>query len=112
MQEFLLLIQGNKYLDESPESLKRHLDDYNKWVDKLMKSGKYMKGNRLSDETKFVKKDGTVLMDGPFLESKEIIGGFVLIKASNFDEALDLTLSCPLSKEFNIFIRPLIPYDR
>jgi len=53
-------------------------------------------------------RDGkTAITDGPFAESKEQIGGFFLIEAKNFDEALEIAAKWPSARLGTIEVRPL-----
>ncbi len=107
MQEFLLLIHGKGYKDESPSALKEHLKKYENWVDTLLKSNQYIKGQRLANSGNVLLNRETVLTDGPYLESKEIVGGYILIRAKDIEEATFLAKQCPLSEELPISIRPM-----
>ena len=61
------------------------------WSDGLAKSGKAKSSQSLAGEGKTVSgKNGRIVADGPFVESKEAIGGCLLLQVDNFDEALDV----------------------
>lgn len=107
MQEFLLLIHGSGYQDESPEMLKVHMDRYVQWMNGLIEKNKFVKGHRLSNSGHFLVDKDTIISDGPFLEPKEIIGGYIIIKADDLDDATHIAQKCPLSDEFQISIRPM-----
>ncbi len=111
MQEFLLLVHGKGFKDESTESLKVHLENYQNWVDHLLEEDKFIRGSRLTTSGKVVLDRDTVVSDGPFLESKELVGGYILIRAQNLDEATKLALDCPLSEELPISVRPMYVYE-
>ena len=107
MKEFLLLIHGSGYKDESPEALKLHSERYLKWMNDLNEQGKFIGGNRLANSGNFLVNKDTVVSDGPFLEPKEIIGGYILIYSRNIEEATKHAQTCPLSDEFPVSIRPM-----
>ena len=107
MQEFLLLIHGSGYKDESPEMLQRHMEKYAHWMNNLVAQDKFVKGHRLNNSGNFLVDKETVISDGPFLEPKEIIGGYILINAVDLDDATKIAQECPLSDEFQISIRPM-----
>ena len=107
MQEFLLLIHGSGYKDESKEALKVHMERYANWMNDLLEKNKYIRGNRLDESGNFLINRDTVVSDGPFLEPKEIIGGYILLQAENLEEATRYARTCPLSDEFQISIRPM-----
>lgn len=52
-------------------------------------------GQRLAPEGKVLKRGG-VITDGPFAEIREILGGFIVVKAEDLDEATTLAHGCPV----------------
>ncbi|MGW9684453.1 YciI family protein [Flagellimonas sp. 2504JD1-5] len=107
VQEFLLLIHGSGYQDESPEMLKQHMEKYVNWMNQLVEKKQFIKGHRLDNSGHFLTDKETVISDGPFLEPKEIIGGYIIVRAINLDDATAIAQQCPLSDEFQISIRPM-----
>ncbi|WP_299223448.1 YciI family protein [uncultured Psychroserpens sp.] len=109
MKEYLLLIHGTGYPDEaSHEVLNTHIEKYLAWVEKLSASDQYIKGARLENSGHAVINDGErIVSDGPYLESKEIVGGYVLIRAHSLNDAISLAQDCPLSKDFVISVRSM-----
>jgi hypothetical protein len=65
------------------------------WIDKLKASNKYVSGEALTPGGKTVKGKKPVVTDGPFAESKEVVGGFFIIKASSIEEATEIAKDCP-----------------
>jgi hypothetical protein len=66
------------------------------WFKGLMASGKAIAGNPLEREGKIVSgKNGRVVSDGPFAESKETIGGYFLLKVNSLDDAVAIAKDCP-----------------
>jgi hypothetical protein len=55
-----------------------------------------------------LKNPDTVVTDGPFLEPKEIIGGYVVLLAKDLSEATELAKQCPLLGHCEIFVRPVL----
>ena len=89
--------------------------DYEKsgqWFEKYTKAGKVVGGEELqgpSTATTVSRKNGKVVVtDGPFIESKEVIGGFALIEVSDLDEALAMAKEWPGTVE----IRPVIDHSQ
>src|SRR6478609_3455452 len=54
-----------------------------------------------------VRKGKTTMIDGPFAETKEILGGFNLIEAENMDEALRIAEEFPWTRTGSVEVRPL-----
>ena len=96
---FLLLFRNKNWdhADVPLEELKTALDRVNAWIEELMRQGKLAGGLPLLDGGKLVSgKGGRVVMDGPFPESKEAIGGFIQLKVSSMEEAVAIAQSNPI----------------
>ncbi len=106
MNQYLLLIKGKGALDYSPEELQRRLDEYQEWVKTI--PSHYVNDNRLEQTGVHIKSKDSIVTDGPFIETKEIIGGFIILQAKDLDQATSLALSCPLLKYFEIIVRPIV----
>lgn len=105
MQEFLLILKGDGMEHCSPDELQQLLGGYKAWVKEL--GEQYLAGQRL-ESTGAVLKDNAIITDGPFLESKEIIAGYFLIRARDQDDANAIALRSPHAPYYAIEIRPLV----
>lgn len=110
MQKFLLIIREDlkrigQYSDEKRFS---NIPEMRKWIETIAESGNYVEGNPLEIIGRYVRQDG-VLSDGPFIESKEGVSGFDIIKAENLEQAVAFAQACPLvlRGEAVIEVRPL-----
>ena len=88
------------------EEIQDAIDRFYVWIERLVDEGKMKRGQRLASEGRLVSRGMTT--DGPFAESKEVIGGYWFIVAASLDEAAQLAggnpcLACGLSYE----IRPI-----
>ena len=106
--EFLVISRGKWDASLPPERIQKAIDEFYVWIEGLIDTGKMKRGSRLTTEGKMVSKKGIV--DGPFGETKEIIGGYWFFIARDLDEAAELAaqnpcMQCGLSYE----IRPLDP---
>ena len=106
MKQYLILLKGKGALDYSPEELQRRLEEYRKWVGKIQEH--YITDNRLERTGAHIQSDGQIATDGPFLEAKEIIAGFIIIQASDLEEAIVIAKTSPLLNYFEIYVRPMI----
>src|SRR5205809_7791316 len=86
--EYLLLGRGNAWYNSlSPEELQKAMGDFKAWFDRLTEQGKLKAAQPLVREGKIVSgKQGRVVADGPFAESKEAIGGYFLLAVNSLDE--------------------------
>jgi len=106
--EYLVISRGQWDKDLSREEIQKAIDRFYVWKDRLVGEGKMRSGQRLATEGKMVSK--TTITDGPFAESKEVIGGYWFILAGSLDEAAQIAagnpcLACGLFYE----IRPIDP---
>ena len=69
------------------------------WVDDVDRRGVRKVGDRLrpaSDATTVrVRHDEVLISDGPFAETKEVVGGFVVVAADNLAQAVEFSRGCP-----------------
>lgn len=85
----------SKEMSMSPEDMQGIMEQWNGWIGKGMEEG------WMADSGDALKPDGRimdsnkVISDGPFTESKEIIGGFSIIEAEDYDAACEIAKSCP-----------------
>jgi hypothetical protein len=81
------------------------------WVGGIAAQGKLgSHGPRLASEGKVLKAGG-VVTDGPFVEIREILGSFIMVKADSLEEATTLAHGCPaLDANGSVEIRPLYVY--
>ena len=59
-----------------------------------------------------VRRGKASVTDGPFAETKEVVGGFILIDAAGMDEALEIAAGIPLAKLGSIEVRPVMQMSR
>ena len=108
MEDFLLIVKNYDYANVTPEQMQQGMEAYRAWKEKLVAMGRYKSGSALEPTTgRYLKDKSTVLTDGPFLESKEIIGGYALISAKDYDEAVEFAKECPLLNRCELEIRKL-----
>ncbi|MEQ9424108.1 MAG: YciI family protein [Cyclobacteriaceae bacterium] len=107
MNEFMLLMRGDDSETASPEEMQKRMGDYMAWIKGLMEEDRFVAGQPLQPTGKLLTNKDTILSDGPFLEPKEIIGGYVILKATNIDEATEMARNCPLLHHCEIMVRPV-----
>ncbi len=109
MKEFLLLMKGDDSKQVSPDEMQQRMQDYMSWMQRMMAEQRLKAGQPLEPRGAWLKnaKD-EVVMDGPFLEPKEIIAGYIILVSENLEEAIDLARGCPLLGHCEIFVRPLL----
>jgi hypothetical protein len=95
--QYMLLFRGTDWCNGlSPEEMQTISNQWMTWFKGLLEQGKALAGSPLEPEGKVVSgKNGRVVADGPFAESKEAIGGYFLLRVNSFDEALKIAKDCP-----------------
>lgn len=83
---------------------------WNDWYDGLLTQGKAVDGQPLEEETRLVAGTaGQRIVDGPFPETKEAIGGYVLLQVSGMEEATEIARRHPgLEHGLLIELRPMV----
>ena len=74
------------------------IGEYSAWREKVQGDGRLVGGEKLTDEggrVLSIADDQVRVVDGPYTEAKEIVAGFFMIEAANYDEAVDVSRSCP-----------------
>ncbi len=104
--EYLLLSRGKWDPKKSPEEIQKAIDDFYVWHAQLVEEGKFRAGQRLATGGRQVSLTG--IIDGPFTETNEVIGGYWFVIAESLEEAAAIAaqspcLRCGLSYE----IRPI-----
>ena len=95
-QKYMLIFHGGDQNALSPEDMQKRAQKWYAWVESLQKRGKYQSGERLHPDGKVLtRKNGSVVVDGPFAESKEAIAGYCFIEAANLDEAVQVSRDYP-----------------
>ena len=99
MSQFVLFIRNGEESSEqlSPEQIQQAIQRFSEWAKRLREQGKLLAAEKLKDNTGLLlsKRNGQVVVDGPFAETKETIGGYFVIEAENLDEAIEITKECP-----------------
>jgi hypothetical protein len=95
--EYMLIFRGTDWAKGlSPEEMQQVASQWMTWFKGLMEQGKVIAGNPLEKEGKIVSgKNGRVVADGPFAESKEAIGGYFLLRVKTIEEAVAIAKDCP-----------------
>ena len=82
--------------DPSPEEMEKIFGKWMEWMKSMNAKGQFVGANRLNDIGKVMRGPrGTTVTDGPFVETKEMVGGYVLAAADNLAQALEIARGCP-----------------
>lgn len=98
MPEYLLIVGGADMDKRSgnPEFAPRMVERYAAWIRAVSESGRFVDSRKLYDQTgRRLTFRGGEVMDGPFIESKDAVGGIFVITAGSLDEATEIARACP-----------------
>lgn len=106
---YLLLSRSDEWYKQlSREQLQQLLADNHAWVGRLIAEGKARPGMALAREGATVHANQRVVLDGPYAESKEAIGGTLILDVATLAEAVAIAKACPnLRYHGAIEIRPI-----
>jgi hypothetical protein len=112
MADFLFVYRSSEgagsRAEFSPEEMQQVMQKWSAWIREAMQKGWMTNpGDALKPEGK-VLKSTKVVTDGPFVESKEIVGGYSIVKAASLEAAAELAKGCPaLAYGGTVEVRPL-----
>jgi len=108
----MYLFRGNPTANQSlsPEQMQQTVKKWMDWKDTLEKSGHIKQfGERLDGTGKVVRGKAKTVTDGPYIEVKDFIGGYMLVEAKDIDQAVELAKGCPvLESDGTVEIRPFV----
>jgi len=106
LREYLVLSRGQWDPTASPEEVQAAIDAFYIWYEQGLAAGLLKPGHRLAKEGKVVSKHAVT--DGPFAETKEVLGGYWLIVARSLDEAVAAAAQNPcLAYGLTLEVRPV-----
>ena len=96
MEKFMFIFHGGLPMDSSAEQMEANMGKWMGWIEKLSADNRYVSGEPLLPGGKLVTgTNGKSVTDGPYTEGKEIVGGYFIVNAENYDDALALTKGYP-----------------
>lgn len=111
--QYLLLIYGNEaaFATASKEDTERMYAAYGAYTQAMIAAGVMKAADRLQPSTTAstvrVRNDKTEVLDGPYAETKEQLGGYYLIEVPDLDAALTWAARCPGASHGTIEVRPI-----
>jgi hypothetical protein len=114
MAKFMLILHNTPGIWEklSPEEMQRKVEKYQVWVNKIRASGRHVSSEKLGEEggrLLALQKGRLSIVDGPYSEAKEVVGGYFVFRADNYEEAIELARDCPFLDDGRIELRQTDP---
>lgn len=111
MTQFMLLLRGGDFHRYSPEEMQEITEQYLDWANQLRNEDRYHGGDELKNGGRIMSVQNGRIVDGPFTETKEMIGGYFVISARDIAEAARIAHACPHFKfDGEVEIREIVPH--
>jgi hypothetical protein len=112
MQQYMILIYEDEtpYVTSPPDSpvFQEVMEAHIRFAGQVEEHGaKLLGGNALQPTATATSVRGDVVTDGPFAETKEVLGGYYLIDARDLDHALEIAKLCP-ARFGGVEVRPIM----
>ncbi|WP_437677766.1 YciI family protein [Sorangium sp. So ce131] len=109
MSEFLYLFRGGDRLS-SPAEMQQHMQRWVVWIKELSEKGHVKQpGNPLEPTGKVVQGRQRTVVDGPFAEAKDLVGGYLLVHAKDLAHAVEISMGCPILETGGaVEVRPIM----
>ena len=100
MAQYMMLLHEDPtlFMNVSPEEIQAIITEYTTWRSAIQAKGQYAGSNKLKDDggRLISAKNGDLrVVDGPYAEAKEVLGGYFIIEASDYDAAVEIAKGCP-----------------
>lgn len=116
--QYLLMIYSdeNHMKNASPEDMGAIMGAYKAFTESIVQSRNMVAGDALQPSGTAtcvsVNAGKTITTDGPFIETKEQLGGYYLVEATNLDEAVEIASRIPAAQHGTIEVRPIMDYSQ
>ena len=111
MKDFLFLFRGGT-APASPEEGQKRMQRWTSWIEGLANAGKTKGGYPLETGGKYVSGPNKIVTDGPYPESKEVVGGYLIVTANDLAGAVELSKGCPILGEGGgVEVRAIMPMN-
>ena len=113
MAQYLILIYEDESSYENPDPAvwQQAMDAHNRFAEQVGElGGQLLGGNALQPTATATSIRGDVVTDGPFVETKEVLGGYYLIEAEDLDRAIAISKLCP-APFGGVEVRPVMVFS-
>jgi hypothetical protein len=115
--KYMCLICAEQVMEQlTPEDAAQHYQEYTAFTEDIRRSGHFIDGNRLlppdTAATVRVRNGRISTTDGPFVETKEVLGGYYLIEAKDLNEAILVASRIPGAARGCVEVRPIAEDER
>ena len=110
MANYLYLFRGGNMPALSPAEMEANMKKWAAWIGQLSSSGNFKSGEPLGQVGKVVRGTKKAVTDGPFGETKDVVGGYLIVTAPSLDAAVELSRGCPIfERDGSLEVREVQP---
>lgn len=115
--QYMLLIYSEEGKGPQPETPEwgPFMQGYMNFTEEVRNAGKFVAGDALQPvataTTVSVRSGSTNTVDGPFAETKEVLGGYYLLDCADLDEAISYAAKIPTVEHGRVEVRPVVIWD-
>lgn len=111
MEKFMFLFRGGENHAHNAKDSKlaeENMKAWMTWMEGLGQKGLLAGGEPLQPTGKQITGKNKVITDGPFMEAKEMVGGFLIVNAKDISDAVEISKGCPIfSENGKVEVRPV-----
>jgi hypothetical protein len=111
MEKFMYLFRGgvnHAHNAQDSEAAAKNMQAWMNWMQSLQQKGILLGGEPLQPTGKQVNGKKKVVTDGPFVEAKETVGGYLIVNAKDINEAVEISKGCPIfDEDGKLEVRPV-----
>lgn len=111
MSEFVFLFRSSEADQHeamgTPERAQLSMQAWLAWVQELEAKGHLKNHGKPLEQVGKVVRGAKAVTDGPYVETKELIAGFMIVEARDLDEAVELSTGCPMLPAGSVEVRPV-----
>ncbi|MCC6283316.1 MAG: hypothetical protein IT262_22105 [Saprospiraceae bacterium] len=117
MDKYMMIFRNTPTSEEayqsmSPEDMQASLDQWGAWIGGIAAQGKLIGSDALEQQGKILTGSKKAITDGPYVESKELVSGYLLMQAENEAEAVEAAKGCPIfDMEGSVEVRKLMVFN-
>lgn len=117
MRYLCLIYEDEKWWEKATEAdMKQGMAEYNAFTENAKKNGNYISGQALQPTTTAksvrVRNGKLSTTDGPYVETKEQLGGYYLINAKDLNDAVQVASRIPGAKHGTVEVRPIMEFNQ
>lgn len=101
MDKYMMIFRNTPMSEEdfqsmSPEAMQASLAQWNAWIGGIAAQGKLVATDALEHQGKVITGSKMAITDGPYVEGKELVSGYLLMEAASEAEAVEASKGCPI----------------